>query len=142
MSNAMHIFFDANICLDLLDTKRITSKASVAWYLEQKDKKEYKFLYSADFITTIFYILTQRRKVSADKVLNALDTLSLEVLPYYLEHSDYTLAKESFFNGLSEDLEDLMVLSSALRAKCHIFLTNDKELLKLKEFQGMKIEAP
>jgi len=33
----VNIFLDANICLDLLDTKRPTSEASVAWYMEKKD---------------------------------------------------------------------------------------------------------
>jgi len=33
----MKIFFDANICLDLLDSKRPTSKESIEWYMHNKD---------------------------------------------------------------------------------------------------------
>ena len=138
----MRIFFDANICLDLLDTQRLTSKTSIDWYMSQKDIKENIFLYSADFITTIFYVLTEKRKHSTSNVITVIDALSTEVLPYYLEHSDYMNAKEAFITQNIDDFEDLMVLSSSLRAKCDLFLTNDRKLLSLKEFNGMKIEKP
>jgi len=40
----MKIFLDANICLDLLDTTRTTSKRSVKWYLENKDDQDKELL--------------------------------------------------------------------------------------------------
>ena len=135
----MKIFLDANICLDLLDTTRPTSKKSVEWYLANKDKQEYEFFFSADFITTFFYILTQKRKLDAKETLFAIDVLSSEILPHYLIHNDFQIAKLEFFNELLEDFEDLLVVSSAVRINCAKFITNDKELLKLKKYKKMEI---
>lgn len=64
----MNIFLDANICLDLLDTTRPTSKQSVQWYLEHKDDESINFYFSGDFITTFYYILTEKRKHDAKKL--------------------------------------------------------------------------
>jgi predicted nucleic acid-binding protein len=135
----VNIFLDANICLDLLDTKRPTSEASVAWYMGKKDDTSLNVFFSSDFITTFYYILTQKRKYDDCKVIAAIDALSFEIEPFYLTHNDFINAKSHFFDGSFHDFEDLMVLNSALRAKCEMFMTNDKELLKLDSFLGMKI---
>lgn len=63
----MKIFLDANICFDLLDTARKTSKRSVQWYLKEKDDFTEEFLFSGDFITTFYYILVEKRGYSAKK---------------------------------------------------------------------------
>ena len=137
----MKIFLDANICLDLLDTKRATSKESVNWYFANKDKKEYEFYFSSDFITTFYYILTQRRKYNSKDTLRAIDALSLEIAPWYINHNDFIAAKNSLFDDVLDDLEDLIVLHSAVRLDCNSFITNDKELLKLGIFEGVKIAS-
>ncbi len=136
----MDIFLDANICLDLLDTKRPTSKASVAWYMENKDNENLTFYFSGDFITTIYYILTEKRKMGKEKVVEAIDALSMEVLPFYLSHADFIDAKNSFHDEYFDDFEDLMILHSALRANCTTFVTNDKLLGKLKTFDTLTIQ--
>jgi predicted nucleic acid-binding protein len=135
----MNIFLDANICLDLLDTKRPTSKASVAWYMKKKDDVTLNFFFSSDFITTFYYILTQKRKYDDSKVIASIDALSLEVNPFYLAHSDFVHAKSDFFSALFKDFEDLMVLNSALRAGCEVFITNDNALLELGSFKGIEL---
>ena len=58
----MKIFLDANICLDLLDTTRPTSKNSIAWYMSHKDDMKNEFYFSGDFITTVYYVLTQKKE--------------------------------------------------------------------------------
>jgi len=50
--------------------------------------------------------------------------------------------RADFFEGQFKDFEDLMILNSAIRGECELFVTNDKNLLELKEFNGMKIERP
>jgi len=135
----MKIFLDANICLDLLDTTRPTSKKSVAWYLAHKDNELYEFYFSADFITTFFYILTQKKKLNAKETLYAIDALSGEIIPHYLIHQDFKSAKVEFFEDVLEDFEDLLVLNSASRIHCQKFITNDKELLQLKKYEKMEI---
>ncbi len=136
----MWIFLDANICLDLLDRTRPTSEAAVKWYMMHKDDEDMQFFFSGDFITTIFYILNERKKFPAEEVVAAIDALCEEIVPFYLEHSDYLLAKASFDEGRSGDFEDLMILASAKRAKCDLFLTNDTGLLGMGEFSGMRVE--
>ena len=137
----MNIFLDANICLDLLDSKRPTSKASIDWYLKHKDNEEINFYFSSDFITTFYYVLVERRKYDASEIIIAIEALSLEVMPIYLAHSDFVYAKSDFFNKVFSDFEDLMVLNSAIRGKCELFMTNDKGLLELGAFKGMKIQS-
>lgn len=138
----MKIFLDANICLDLLDTSRPTSKISVKWYLDNKDNKNYEFYFSGDFITTFYYILTEKRKHNAKDTLHAIDTLSDEILAHYITHKDFKNAKNQFFDDMFNDFEDLLILSSADRIKCDIFMTNDKELLTLDKYFNIKIQSP
>jgi len=135
-------FLDANICLDLLDTKRKTASASVEWYMNQKDNRDDLFYFSADFITTFYYILTDRKKFATADVIAAVDALSLEISPFYLVHSDFVLAKNSFYDGVFDDFEDLIILESAARAESDYFVTNDKELLALGKYKDMGIVTP
>ena len=138
----MKIFLDANICLDLLDTTRATSTKSVEWYLRNKDDISKEFYFSGDFITTFFYVLTQKRKVPSKETLKAIDLMSQEIIPYYITHANYLEAKENLYNNLLDDLEDLIILSSVSKLGCKLFITNDKKLLQLKSYEGIKIEKP
>ena len=138
----MKIFLDANICLDLLDTTRPTSKDSVNWYLKHKDDKNKEFFFSGDFITTIFYVLTQRKNISHKEALKAIDLMSDEISPCYIKHTDYICAKNNLLDNLLNDLEDLIVLSSATQLGCSFFITNDKELLQQNKYKMMKIITP
>lgn len=135
----MKVFLDANICLDLLDSTRLTSKNSIAWYMKNKDKSDMEFYFSGDFITTIYYHLTEKRKLERKLVIEAIDALCGEISSIYLSHSDFQLAKKSFFDGVFDDFEDLIVLQSGIRFGCKKFLTNDKKLLQLDSFENMKI---
>lgn len=135
----MKIFLDANICLDLLDSTRTTAKSSIAWYMKNKDKADIEFYFSGDFITTIYYHLTEKRKLERKLVIEAIDALCGEISPIYLSHSDFQLAKKSFFDGVFDDFEDLIVLQSGIRFSCENFLTNDKKLFQLDSFENMKI---
>jgi len=138
----MKIFLDANICLDLLDNTRDTSKNSIKWYLNNKDNKDYDFYFSGDFITTFYYILTQKRKYNGKKTLIAIDSISDEIFPHYITNRDFIDAKNQFLNNIFNDFEDLIVLNSANRLNCKKFVTNDKNVLKLKNYLNMEIIKP
>ncbi len=135
----MKIFLDANICLDLLDSSRLTSKNSIAWYMKNKDKIDMEFYFSGDFITTIYYHLTEKRKLDGKLVIEAIDALCGEISPIYLTHIDFQLAKKSFFAGVFDDFDDLIVLQSGVRFGCSECITNDKRLLRLGSFEDIKI---
>jgi len=138
----VRIFLDANVCLDLFDTSRHNAKTTVAWYMHHKDNSANEFYFSGDFITTIYYVLTEKKKLPAQQVIEAINQLSKEVVPVYLKHQDFLLAQRSFFNTDFKDFEDLIVLHSALRAGCETLITNDQSILKRKTFEGMKIVRP
>lgn len=132
---------DANICLDLLDTTRPTSSRSVAWYMKHKDDSTLTFYFSGDFITTFYYVLSERRKIDKQKVISAIDALCFEIKPFYINHSDFLEAKDAFGVHNLDDFEDLLILHSALRCGCDRFMTNDKALLALESFGSMKMEG-
>ena len=138
----MRYFLDANICLDLLDTTRKNAPLSVAWYLALKDDIDNEFFFSGDFITTFYYVLTERKGHDALEVVEAVDALSEEILPVYPVHSDFILAKEAFFDGVFDDFEDLMVLESAVRIGAKRFLTHDMRLLALGNYKNILIAKP
>lgn len=137
----MNVFLDANICLDLLDTTRPTSPRSVAWYMKHKDDSVLNFFFSGDFITTFYYVLSERRKIDKQKVVTAIDALCFEIEPFYINHNDFLQAKDAFGNHKLDDFEDLLILHSARRCECDSFLTSDMELLALKSFETMQIEG-
>ena len=137
----MKIFLDANICLDFLDSSRLNSKDSISWYMKNKDNQDLEFYFSGDFITTLYYILTQKRKLEVNIVINAINQLCQEIAPVYLVHNDFLLAKKSFSENGFDDFEDLMILKSTSRVNCNIFITNDKKLLKLENFNNIKIQT-
>lgn len=135
----MKIFLDANICLDFLDSSRLNSKNSINWYMKNKDNQDLEFYFSGDFITTFYYILTQKKKLKANIVINAINQLCEEIIPVYLVHSDFLLAQKTFSENIFDDFEDLMILHSASRIDSDIFVTNDKKILELKIFNRLKI---
>jgi predicted nucleic acid-binding protein len=135
----MKIFLDANICLDFLDSSRLDSKNSINWYMKNKDNQDLEFYFSGDFITTFYYILTQKKKLKANIVINAINQLCEEIIPVYLVHSDFLLAQKTFSENIFDDFEDLMILHSASRIDSDIFVTNDKKILELKIFNRLKI---
>jgi predicted nucleic-acid-binding protein len=137
----MKVFLDANICLDLLDSTRPTAQKSIAWYMQNKDKVDVEFYFSGDFITTIYYHLTQKRKIDGKLVIEAIDGLCSEITPIYLTHADFQLAKISFFDYVFDDFEDLIVLHSAVKFGCNNFLTNDKRLIELGNFATLKVSC-
>ena len=138
----MNLFLDANICLDLLDTTRPTSKASIAWYLSYKDDPLVHFYFSGDFITTFYYILSERRKIAKHKVVEAIEALSMEITPLYLSHYHFIEAKNSFYEEALDDFEDLIILHSALASEMDCFITNDEALLQLQTFAQLSIKSP
>ena len=137
-----NIFLDANICLDLLDSTRANAKKSIEWYIKNLDNKEYSFYFSGDFITTFYYILSERKKIENQKVVNAIDSLAKEIKPIFITKQDYLNAIDDFNKKEFNDFEDLIILNSALNNNCTIFVTNDANLLKLKKFNKLDIINP
>jgi len=138
----MKIFLDADICLDLLDTHREQSATSIALYLHYKDNPDIEFYFSGDFLTTLYYILTENSGLEHKKVAHAIEALATEVSPIYLIHDDFVVSKRKLYDDVFGDLEDLMILESALRTGCNILLTQNRAMLELEEYESIKILSP
>jgi len=138
----MKYLLDTNICLDLLDTHRQNSKETAAWYLEVKDDSKNRFFLFSDAITTIFYILTERKGIAKHRVVEALQKLTEEIEPLYFDAGDTRSAFWLFNEGVLDDLEDLLMLQTAHRYGIDLLLTSDKKLLRLKTFEKVKILSP
>jgi len=135
------IFLDANICLDLLDSTRKNAKQSISWYIKHKDDTKINFYFSGDFITTFYYVLSERKKIPKDKVVQAIKELSKEIEPIFINYQDFQQSYIDFDIQKIDDFEDLLILNSASNFGCHTFITNDKALLNIHRFKGMKITS-
>ncbi|NKQ40938.1 MAG: type II toxin-antitoxin system VapC family toxin [Sulfurovum sp.] len=109
--------------------------------MKHKDDSALSFYFSGDFITTFYYVLSERRKIDKQKVVTAIDALCFEIEPFYINHNDFLEAKDAFVNHKLDDFEDLLILHSAVRCGCDSFLTSDIEILALKSFETMQIEG-
>ena len=138
----MKIFFDVDICLNLLDRHREQSDSSIALYMHYKSNPDIEFYYSGDAISTIYTVLTNKRELDQRLVVQAIEALSLEVNPIYLTNDDFVVAKRKFYARAFDNLESLMILESAMRQECNIWLTQNEELLKLGEYESIKILSP
>ncbi len=130
----MKIFIDLSICLDILDSKRVTSKKSIDWYFFNKNKDDCQFYFSSSFIPTFYNTLVKNNNLK--DTIFAIDTFSSEILPLDADYTDYISIKDT---SLDENLDSLMVLNSALRFGCDTFVTNNKQLLELGYFKTINI---
>ncbi len=136
----MNFLLDTNICLDLLDTRRPNAQNAVEWYSSKKDDPKNHFFFFADAITTIYYVLTERKKIDPVEVVAAIKMMSEELEPLYMHHQDFQRAVMLFQKRLLTDLEDLMMLSVAHRCRMDRIVTRDKELYALKTFESIALE--
>jgi len=138
----MLYFFDADICLDLIDTTRTTSGATRTWYEAHKSDTSLEFYFSGDFITDFYRFLTQEKKMDNAQAIRTIDQFASEVKPFYIDHDDYHYAKLSFKEKKFDNFEKLIIIHSAIRCGCSHFMTNHESVLALKKFALMKIETP
>ena len=130
------IFLDFNILLDLLDTKRTTSKETINFIKDLKANYKISFYTSSNFIyTTSFILRKHKNKEIIYKIKLLLEELELNLLdfkPNILTISELFLDKTNL-----NDLEDILMIFTAIEYNCNFFLTNDKEILKnRKDFEN------
>jgi len=109
----MNFLLDTNICLDLLDTRRPNAQKVVEWYSSKKDDPKNHFFFFADAITTIYYVLTERKKIDPVEIVATIKMMSEEVEPLYIHHQDFQRAR---------------------------IVTRGKELYALKTFKSIALE--
>ena len=121
----MAIFLDANIFLDLLGRKNINIKSFIELYGSE--------LYISSLsVHILFYSF--KLKIPNEDLSNILHTFNI------IETDEEIIRKA--MTGPTPDLEDNILLHSAVKKKCEIFLTHDNNLLKLGYFGEMRITIP
>ena len=114
------IFVDANIAIDILEKRKNTSI----------DNSTDHIVYLSPLTVHIMmYVL--KKKVPSDKLAALIDHFS--IVPF---NGDICI---NSLHGPTEDFEDNVQLHSAVEAECDYFLTEDKELLKLRFFGKMEL---
>jgi predicted nucleic acid-binding protein len=132
------VFIDANIFIDQEDSSRDSEHKSlkVLTHLLNNDHALYT---SCDLITTIYYILAKKDKL---KALDAVERINKICKIIEFSNSDVnTVCQLMRANPQFTDLEDTMQYALALREKCDLIISNDKnfvseeiELLSTKQF--------
>ncbi len=117
----VRVFLDTNKYIDL------TKRAKEKW-----KSLEENLLFISPLST---HILFYARKLKVpDSEINKLQE-QFGIVPF----TEYILNKA--LTGPTKDLEDNIQLHSASEADCDFFLTNDKQLLKLKFFGKIEIKS-
>lgn len=103
--------------------------------LRQAIKQKAVRLYtSSEIIAEYEHILEYKfliPRATVIKLVNVVKNITISIEPLS------RLPKETL-----NDKDDIKILECALEAKAHIIVTADKELIKLKEFDGVKIAHP
>lgn len=126
------IFFDANILLDILMPNRPNHTKAIEVYTAACEQYD-TLATSENILTTIEYIAS---KNGTDcevvwKFFNSLQqNFELYTFSEILEES-LNLYHDACKKGEKLDFEDLLQLESAIKNKCHVFLTEDKAISKL-----------
>ena len=134
----MKVFLDANIILDVFDTKRAFHLYSIRVY-EYLLKHNHQIFTSCDLITTIYYVLAKIDKTLAlTNVQKIVKTLQL----IHFSNEEIELACNLMLRDEEyKDLEDTLQYLLAKKQQCDIILSNDKnyiskdiEIFDTKEF--------
>jgi len=130
------IFVDANVILDLFDTKRPFYEDSlyVLQMLLQND--EVKMFVSSDMISNIFYILKNSFKLGPDKSLDAIEKITQIYCIHSVSAEDIEDAIEISKKNIFKDYEDALQYISASKEECTLIITNNP-----KDFKNSAIDV-
>ena len=130
------VFLDFNILLDLIDTKRDTSSKTIEFIMNLKGNYKVSFYTSSNFVYTISFIL---RKNNNQEIINYIKTIIEELELNLVDFKTNILTISELFLDKTKlnDLEDILMIFTAIEYNCNFFLTNDKEILNnRKDFEN------
>ncbi|GAB6044914.1 PIN domain nuclease [Caminibacter profundus] len=130
------IYFDTNIIIDLLDSKRMTHKDSLKLLNFYVNDNNTELFINSDSLTNIFYILRHRVKLSfldsIEKIENIKDMFEI----VSIEKNEIEFAIEICKNNEFKDFEDALQYICALKADCEMIVTNN-----IKDFRFSSIDV-
>lgn len=101
--------------------------------LTRARRKDFKLFICPEILDEFKRVLSQKIKVSPELVEEALDLI--------LESSQIVSPTE-VVKGVCRDEDDDYILSCALSAKADYLVSGDKDLLEMKDFEGIRIVSP
>ncbi len=121
----IRLFIDANIFVDVTDSSRKSSAASIAFMDSMFDNMDrYKLYTSCDLITTIYYIT--RKNLDNHGALQQIKLISkfISIIEFGNKEVDEAIELMEK-NDKYKDLEDTIQYVMARKEKCDYIITND-----------------
>jgi len=115
------VFLDANIILDLLDSTRNNHSFSLKVF-EKLIDQNYQIVISEDLLTTIYYIIKNKKAV--------LEFYELVVEQWEIVSFGKNIITDAIFICKEDsdlDFEDVIQSLSAKKSDCSLIITNDKK---------------
>jgi uncharacterized protein len=106
--------------------------------LKKVDEKEIELCISKEIVEE--YHETLKSDYITDKVIRK--SLSTNEVAIKIINNAVFIVPSSKINEIKEDPDDNMILECAVEGKAEIIVSQDRHLLNLKEFQGIKIFTP
>ncbi len=121
------IFLDTNIILDIFDAKRPAHTGTLRFLEESLQGGDHLYV-NSDTLTTVFYVLRSRKKISPKEALEALEkTLQFcELVPIDREDSLQAIALCKEEANRFGDYEDALQYICALKIGATLLLSNDR----------------
>jgi len=120
------IYFDTNIIIDLLDSKRMTHKDSLKLLNFYVNDNNTELFINSDSLTNIFYILRHRVKLSFLDSIEKIENIKDMFETVSIEKNEIEFAIEICKNNEFKDFEDALQYICALKADCEMIVTNNK----------------
>ncbi len=121
------IFLDANILIDILDSKRPSSKESAKLFeFLVRRVNDFGLYTSCDLLTTVYYLTV--KPLGKDEALAKIKILNRVIHIIEFGNTEVTEAIELMErNPKYIDLEDTIQYVMARKKKCDYIITNDKK---------------
>ncbi len=130
------IFIDANVILDLFESKRVFHYSSVKVVKYLLTDKNIELFVSSDMISNIFYILQNHYKYGFEKTLDVIEKIMTIMSVHSVSKDDIKMSIEICRNELFNDYEDALQYICALKEKCVLIISNNP-----KDFKNSSIDV-
>jgi putative PIN family toxin of toxin-antitoxin system len=124
----VRIFLDTNVLASAIATRGLCTELLEGIIIN------HELLTSKEVLRELQRVLSQKFRLPKPVVQQYLDLLRTE--------GHVVVAPSSMPRLRIKDLDDVPIIAGAITAKADVFVTGDKELLKLSKVEGMPILSP
>lgn len=125
----MRLFLDANIIIDLLDTRRKSSAFSLKLF-EVAVSKSFKISISEDILITVYYVV--KKDVARKRILSFFEMIDDEFSVFNFKKGIIKKSIKLCQKNDKLDFEDILQSVCAGSNNCDIIITNDKKFPAIK----------